>query len=140
MAPRSTKEKSTNTKAPKTNDKGEVVSWDSNSPDGKALRSLFDGGLITDETAKKVKKDYPRFRIYATRTLNSALNNERKRLEKEVDLQQARGSSGEFDCCCCFFAVAIFAVAVIAVAVLLVPLFPCYIILPSPILSFPSSS
>ena len=94
MAPR--KEKSTKTKAPKTNEKGEVISWDSNSPDGKALKALFDGGLITDETAKIVKKNYPRFRVYASRTLNSALTNERKRLEKEVDTQKARGSSGEF--------------------------------------------
>ena len=83
-------------KAPKTNEKGEIISWDSHSPDSKALRALFDGGLITTETANKVKNDYPRFRQYASRTLNSALSNERKRMEKEVDTQIHRGSSGEF--------------------------------------------
>lgn len=91
MAP---KAKSTQTKAPKTNAKGEIISWDSTSADGKALRALFDGGLITDETAKTVKKEYPRFRNYANRTLNSALTNERNRIAKEVDTQKARGSSG----------------------------------------------
>lgn len=75
----------------------EIISWNSASPDGKALRALFDAGMITNETAKQVRKEYPRFRPYASRTLNSALNNERKRIEKEVDTQQARGSSGEFD-------------------------------------------
>jgi hypothetical protein len=88
--------KSVRTKAPKTNEKGEVISWDSSSPDGKALRLLFEGKLITNETARQVKKDYPRFRLYASRTLNSALSNERKRVEKEVDTQMKRGSSGKF--------------------------------------------
>jgi len=97
--------KSTKTKVPKTNEKGEVISWDSASADGKALRALFDGGLITDETAKKVQEDYPRFRIYASRTLNSALNNERKRMEKEVDTQKKCGSSGKCYCSCCPVAV-----------------------------------
>jgi len=95
MSPR-TKMKSVRTKAPKTNEKGEVISWDSSSPDGKALRLLFEGKLITNETARQVKKDYPRFRLHASRTLNSALSNERKRVEKEVDTQMKRGSSGKF--------------------------------------------
>lgn len=107
---KSPKVKSTQTKAPKTNEKGEIISWDSSSADGKALRALFDGGLITNETAKQVKKSFPMFRNYANRTLNSALNNERKRVEKEVDTQKARGSSGElewllwcpFSCRCCY--------------------------------------
>lgn len=92
----SPKDKSTNTKAPKTNEKGEIISWNSNSPDGKALRTLFEGGLITDETAVKVKKAFPQFHPYSNRCLNSALTNERKRIEKEIDTQKARGSSGEF--------------------------------------------
>jgi len=87
--------KSVNTNVPKTNELGEIVSWDSNSEDGKALKTLFDGGLITTETAKMVKKEYPRFRKYATTTLNSALANSRKRLEAEADDQVKKGSSGE---------------------------------------------
>ena len=94
MAKSSLKAKSTEVKAPKTNEKGEIISWDSSSKDGKALRALFDGGLITDETAKQVKQEYPRFCNFASRTLNSALTNERKRLEKEVDMQKNRGASG----------------------------------------------
>jgi len=87
--------KSVDTNVPKTDEKGEIISWDSTSDDGKALKALFDGGLITTQTASVVKKEYPRFRKHAVRTLNSALNNERKRLEKEVDTQQQGGSSGE---------------------------------------------
>jgi len=88
--------KSVDTKAPKTNEKGEIISWDSANDDGAALKTLFDGGLITTETAKVVKKEHPRFRKCAVRTLNSALANERKRLEAEVDNQVKKGSSGEF--------------------------------------------
>jgi len=86
--------KSVNTNVPKTNEKGEIISWDSTSEDGTALKALFDGGLIATETAKAVKKEHPRFRNCAVRTLNSALADERKRLESEVDAQVKRGSSG----------------------------------------------
>lgn len=89
------KKKSTNTKVPTMNEKGEIISWSIGSADGKALRALFDGGVITNETAAKIKQEYPRFRSYATRTLNAALASERKRIEKEVDTQLQRGSSGK---------------------------------------------
>lgn len=95
MAKKHQQTKSTNTKPPKTNEKGEIISWDSKSKDGKALKALFDGGLITTETAAKVQKAYPQFRPYSNRCLNSALSGERKRLEIEVDTQMARGSDGE---------------------------------------------
>lgn len=88
--------KPSKSEALKTNQKGEVVSWDRNSPDGKALKALFDGGLITDQTASQVKHDFVRFRIYAATTLNSALSNERKRMQKEIDSQMKRGANGEF--------------------------------------------
>jgi len=88
--------KSVNTKAPQTNEKGEIITWDSTSEDGVALKTLFDGGLITTETAKTVKKEHPRLRKHAAHTLNSALANNRKRLEAEVDNQVKKGSSGEF--------------------------------------------
>jgi len=87
--------KSVNTNVPKTNELGEIISWDSNSEDGKALKTLFDGGLIATETAKVVKKEHPRFRKCAATALNSALSNNRKRLEAEADNQMKKGSSGE---------------------------------------------
>ena len=40
MAKSTRKEKSTDTKVPKTNEKGEIISWDSTSKDGKALRAM----------------------------------------------------------------------------------------------------
>jgi len=60
-------------------------------PGWQAFEVLFDEGLITsNETAKTVQKDYPRFRLYSSRKLNSALNNEHKRMEKDVDTQKMR--------------------------------------------------
>jgi len=105
MAKKKQQTKSVDTNVPKTDENGEIISWDSASEDGKALKTLFDGGLITTETAKIVKKEHPRFRKHATRTLNSALGNERKRLETEVDTQVKRGSSGTclgWSFLCCF--------------------------------------
>ena len=86
--------------APRTNEKGEIVEWQLQSVDGKALTSLFDSGLITTETAKQVKVAYERFHKYATHTLGSAINNERKRLAKDV-LARA-GSHGELSSESCF--------------------------------------
>ena len=51
MAKKKQQMKSTNTKAPKTNEKGEIISWDSNLKEGKALKSKFH--------VAEVKKGYP---------------------------------------------------------------------------------
>jgi len=79
----------------RTNQKGEITSWDSTTPDGKLLKLMVEQGILTTETGAAVKKDYPQFRKYATRTLSSALSNARNALQKQVDLRQSRGEQGE---------------------------------------------
>jgi hypothetical protein len=41
----------------KTNEHGEVISWDSKSKDGQLLKLLLEQGHIKKETATKVKED-----------------------------------------------------------------------------------
>lgn len=80
-------------KAVRTNEKGEITSWDGNSPDGKLLSHLFDQGVITTQTAKQLADAYPQYRRYAGKCLNAALHAMRKSKEKQVKLRQSRGSA-----------------------------------------------
>jgi hypothetical protein len=85
-----------NNQLAKMNEKGELISWDSKSKDGQLLKVLLEQGYIKKETGSQVQQEYPQFAKYALKTLNSALNNCRKALEKEVDARQSRGSAGEW--------------------------------------------
>jgi hypothetical protein len=78
-------------KPAKTNEKGEIISWSSRSKDGLLLKLLLEQGHIKKESATQVQKDYPQFAKYALKTLSSALNNNRKALEKEVDARRSNG-------------------------------------------------
>jgi hypothetical protein len=80
----------------RTDEKGKVISWNSNSKDGQLLRLLMEQGHIKKETASQVMKDYPQFEKYALRTLSSALSSNRKALEKEVDARRSNGHACEW--------------------------------------------
>jgi hypothetical protein len=58
----------------RTDKKGKVISWNSNSKDGQLLKLLMEQGHIKKKTASQVMKDYPQFEKYALRTLSSALS------------------------------------------------------------------
>ena len=88
-------QKSVDMTAYQTNEKGEIIQWDRKSPFGKKLSALFDAAILTIETGMVVKEKYPEFRIFATRTLNSALQAERNRIEKEALLRANRGSDSK---------------------------------------------
>ena len=78
------------------NSKGEIVTWDQNSKDGQTLKVLFATGVLTDETASQIKADYPQFRVYATKTLGSAIQNLRRSIKKEAEARKSKGSKGKF--------------------------------------------
>ena len=85
-------QKSVQTKVYRTNEKGEIIQWDRNSPWGKRLTALFDAGVLTDDTAKEVKHKYEDFRAFNTKTLGSAIQTERNRKKAEAELRKQRGS------------------------------------------------
>lgn len=95
----------------RTDEKGKVISWNSNSKDGQLLKLLMEQGHIKKETASQVMKDYPQFEKYALRTLSSALSSNRKALEKEVDARRSNGHACEWlvlpqetaGLCLCFY-------------------------------------
>ena len=80
----------------KTNEKGEIISWNSNSKDGQLLKLLLEQGHIKKEAAMQVQQDYPNFKKYALKTLNSALASNRKALEKAMDERQSDGHAGKW--------------------------------------------
>jgi hypothetical protein len=79
----------------KMNEKGEIISWSSKSKDGLLLKLLLEQGHIKKESATQIQKEYPQFAKYALKTLSSALNNNRKALEKEVDARRSNGHACE---------------------------------------------
>jgi hypothetical protein len=89
----------------KTNQKGEVISWDSKSPDGKLLKLLVSDGQTVGKTPSQLMKDFPQFKKYNCKTLSSALNNLRKSFEGEV--KAARGGGSTCKCYVCLFVFAL---------------------------------
>jgi hypothetical protein len=81
--------------ASKDEQKGEIISWSSKSKDGLLLKLLLEQGHIKKESATQIQKEYPQFAKYALKTLSSALNNNRKALEKEVDARRSNGHACE---------------------------------------------
>jgi hypothetical protein len=81
----------------KTNQKGEIISWDGKSLDGELLKLLVTNGQAAGKTPTKLMKDYPQFKKYNCKTLSSALTNLRKSFEAEVTAARGGGSS-----CKCF--------------------------------------
>jgi hypothetical protein len=96
MPPRRADKPPPTAKPVKTNEKGEIISWNSNSKDGQLLKLLLEQGHIKKETAMQVQQDYPNFKKYALKTLNSALASNRKALEKAVDERRSDGNAGEW--------------------------------------------
>ena len=85
--------KSPATKAPsplKVNAKGEITSWSGNSKDDELLKVIFEKGIVEKPTATSIKKAFPQFARYNTKTLNSPFQNIRKALESEVNAQRSR--------------------------------------------------
>ena len=85
-------QKSVDTKKLRTNEKGEIIQWDRNSRWGRQLIALFDAGVLTNETASEVKHMFADFRVFNTRTLNSAVQTERNRKKAEAELRKQKGS------------------------------------------------
>ena len=65
----------------KTNEKGKIISWNSNSKDGQLLKLLWEQGHIKKEAAMQVQQDYPNFKKYSPKTLNLAPASNRKALQ-----------------------------------------------------------
>jgi hypothetical protein len=89
----------------KTNQKGEVISWDSKSPDGKLLKLLVSDGRTVGKTPSQLMKDFPQFKKYNCKALSSALNNLRKSFEGEV--KAARSGRSSCKCHVCLFGFAL---------------------------------
>ena len=85
-------QKSVDTTNLRTNEKGEIIQWDRNSRWGKQLTALFDAGVLTTETAKEIKLMFYDFRVFNTRTLNSAVRGEHMRKQNEAEMQKQKGS------------------------------------------------
>lgn len=83
-------------KAVKTNEKGEITTWNSNSSDGKLLKHLVADGQAAGKTPSQLVKEYPQFQKYSNKTLNSALTNTKRCFEAEVRAARGGGSSGKF--------------------------------------------
>jgi len=78
------------------NNKGEITSWDSTSKDGKLLKTMFDNGIITTETATEIKDEYDQYAKYATKTLGSAVQNLRRQMKKQTEARKSSGSKSKF--------------------------------------------
>jgi len=84
------------------NTKGEIISWDSASKDGKLLKVMFDTGVITNETASEVKEECGQFTKHAARTLGSAIQNLCCQMKKQTKARQSKGSKSKFILSACF--------------------------------------
>jgi hypothetical protein len=61
---------------------------------------LYEAGLITTQSACKVKQQFVRFKHYATKNLNIALSNERKRMRDASEYQKEKGNGRKCRFCC----------------------------------------
>ena len=79
------------------NSKGEYTTWTSTSSDGVQLKHILEGPPPDcNYTAAQMKAAHPLlFGKYATRTLNSALQNMRKALQNEISARVTRGQQGK---------------------------------------------
>ena len=68
----------------KRDEKGNIVTWSGTSEDGNALKVLVESGMVDGLAAKAVRAKFPMFETYAYGTLNSALRNARRALNKTI--------------------------------------------------------
>eukprot|EP00957_Ditylum_brightwellii_P091746 6985381-Ditylum_brightwellii.AAC.1 len=88
MPCKATKSKASSSKSPKKNEKGEIISWCNDSPDGQLLSVLFDQGIINSQTAGAMKNEYKQIDMYSNKTLGGVLSNICKKVAKEVDTRK----------------------------------------------------
>jgi hypothetical protein len=87
---------STGSTQPRTNLKGKICSWRSDSADSIFLKTLMAQGLIRDGmTPGEVQLKHELFAKYDNKTFASAMYNAKKAFEREADLARRSGSSGE---------------------------------------------
>jgi len=93
----------------KRNAKGKICSWDGASSDAEFLKILVQNGLPEGMTPAQIQKEkkHAAFDEHANSTFASALNNMKKSLGKEMEMQRAGGSNGKslFVFVCSFFIV-----------------------------------
>lgn len=74
---------------------GYLTTWNSASSDGAFLRTVLEGPG-KQMTPSEIKQHYPNeFSKYATRTMNSAVQNMKKAMGREVKARVARGQQGK---------------------------------------------
>jgi hypothetical protein len=80
---------------PRRNEKGEIVSWNTNSDDGRLLKMLVESGHIKPGmTAGEARKKYSMFCNYSYSCFGSALTNARKSLGTEIDAREQQTGRG----------------------------------------------
>ena len=85
------------------NESGEITAWSSRSPHGLKFKKMYEDGYFVNKTATQIRAEFgDPFSQYATKTINSALQNCRRVEKNEVKAKSQRGTASKllFDCKC----------------------------------------
>jgi hypothetical protein len=74
----------------KKNEKGEITTWNSDSEDGKLLKTLVESNLLDDKKPTEIRTSHPAFMKYSPNTFRSALTNARRSFNNELYRRNTR--------------------------------------------------